>query len=506
MQGNRALALTLILFFASPAYANLSIEVTLPGEVITGLEYGGPFKITREDYQQGDNITANVTLIMTLTSDGRSTNSTVFVEGIKWYTKSKTGSVIFPKPGNYTLCGDVGSDIACSNITAIDTSTIPCEASIRLKLPRKVYFEGETVEFVPELENDTLFSFGAEIEYWIEDLFGNHIKNSFVTKNNNPKKWKAKAEEADAAYLLKARISSLRCNDTDIKDDYAEEIFAVVGAQEEKPYLDLKLDKTEYDWGSTAKATITANRGASSKKTVKVSALGETSSITLAQKYTEYEISVPILMGEPCGNTTKITVTAQGLGLSSTEETTLKPGNKCFPTPKKLTGYNFSLTPVSSRGSEVTSEIVLHNNEDIQMDVDIYSYVYRGSKSYSGEREYNMMRIRLGPFETRSVELVNNVNESGNFSVKALAREKGRKTWKEIRSWVMVTLPKKNTAAVIESPEPQVENDSEPLPPPLPDEMPAGVVFESSSIKAKKNIYYLFLLTLMAALLAALWH
>src|SRR3989338_10065219 len=93
-------------------------------------------------------------------------------------------------------------------------------------------------------------------------------------------------------------------------------------------------------------------------------------------------------------------------------------------------------------GEAFTTEISISNDGE-QHEFALWSYVYRGSKSYSGEREGNEVTIDLGPYEARTVELNNTVEdaEPGDSKLNVKIQKDGQKTTSDITRDVVVSAP-----------------------------------------------------------------
>ena len=78
------------------------------------------------------------------------------------------------------------------------------------------------------------------IEYWIEDLEGNIVKEKINTTNTNEKSYTPKG--AEKAYLIKSTLK-VGCNEKDLSDNYAEKMFVFKGSGESS--ADEKSDTEE---------------------------------------------------------------------------------------------------------------------------------------------------------------------------------------------------------------------------------------------------------------------
>lgn len=81
----------------------------------------------------------------------------------------------------------------------------------------------------------------VDIEYWIEDLFGEMIKSEYTTtqsitcSKNTSRQWTPKGIEDSEAFYIKANITNSTCNDSDLSNGYAEKLIVVKG-EKSGPY------------------------------------------------------------------------------------------------------------------------------------------------------------------------------------------------------------------------------------------------------------------------------
>ncbi|MFH1063980.1 MAG: hypothetical protein V1729_02790 [Candidatus Woesearchaeota archaeon] len=86
-----------------------------------------------------------------------------------------------------------------------------------------------------------------------------------------------------------------------------------------------------------------------------------------------------------------------------------------------------------SAGERFTTRVLMTNPTDAYLEVDVWSYVYRSSVSYSGDREQNMKRINLPAFSNVTFDLENVVDASdGEYSFKLKFLRSDRKTSEDI--------------------------------------------------------------------------
>lgn len=105
--------------------------------------------------------------------------------------------------------------------------TNTCDPYINIILTKYI-FENETVYFTPKVFDTPNY----KIQYWIEDLYSNVIKNIVETDNSNKKQWTSDINQEDKVFVIKTKISYLDCNDINLENNYDEKLIAVLGQEE----------------------------------------------------------------------------------------------------------------------------------------------------------------------------------------------------------------------------------------------------------------------------------
>ena len=71
-----------------------------------------------------------------------------------------------------------------------------------------------------------------------------------------------------------------------------------------------------------------------------------------------------------------------------------------------------------SLGQVVVSLVKLKNKEEVEHKYVVWSYIYSGPVSYSGEREENQVSIVLAPFEEKIIPFQNKLKETTDKNLK----------------------------------------------------------------------------------------
>lgn len=221
-----------------------------------------------------------------------------------------------------------------------------------------------------------------------------------------------------------------------------------LGSDEEAKFGDIVRFKVNIYKGSTDKYAVYAKLNGISKRT----------QINLFNKYTNYTVTLPIQIDSNCDEGYDFgdyVLEVEGLDVKHEIIVPVSEINKnlCQYTDKPLAvtvqkkfEYEFNSIPSSiENGQPFVTSVRLKNSYAEQMAIKIWSYVYRGSKCYSGEREGNLKEIVLQPGEERVVELSNVVEnvETGEYKLKVVINKNEQKTNQELIETVYVVADKK---------------------------------------------------------------
>jgi len=238
---------------------DLSISIIIPKNITiqnlsTGNYYNGLFKITNNGHVSGitDSIDAFVEYNITSNETYFSSNFSIF--GINSYKTAGTGSYNFTEAGNYIVCGEIinstyndsnfSNNQICGNISANLNITNIINATLNVSLlnisenitlsnytnftntnltnfvnstnstntttefciinlsisTEKIIFQDEAIIFYNEAEPKPV---NFSIDYWVEDLFDNVLKDKTTTSNFNKKQFTPKIDEYDKAMIIK---------------------------------------------------------------------------------------------------------------------------------------------------------------------------------------------------------------------------------------------------------------------------------------------------------------
>ena len=337
-----------------------------------------------------------------------------------------------------------------------------CNVSFSVATDKNLYNNSEKVEigFSIDPEPDDF-----AIEYWIEDLAGNIAKAKYNTTNTGQKSWTPSIDEEDKSFFVKANLY-MNCSREEIMQ-YSEKLITVKGSP--KPSQSSISIKEVYigedesiEFGKPLRVRLDIYKGDEASSTVEAwiedldssDKISEISKLTLYDKFREYDLTLPVQIKNNCNrkySDGSYTLIAEGFNMTQKREVRVEGivSSMCPETAETSETENqkISYDIIASNesiisGEAFTTEISISNDGE-QHEFALWSYVYRGSKSYSGEREGNEVTIDLGPYEARTVELNNTVEdaEPGDYKLKVKIQKDGQKTTSDITRDVVVSAP-----------------------------------------------------------------
>jgi hypothetical protein len=354
----------------------------------------------------------------------------------------------------------------------------------------------------------------------IEDLGGsvvkayddlNHSINERETINYDP-------NMNPGAYLVKAEIVP-GCNDTIMINNKDEKLVAVKeppkdteSSIEINNVYDLGSDD-EAQFGQLIRVRVHAYRGDTEKQEISLWIENDNEKVSkvlnfkILEKFNAQEMTLPVQIFSNCNEEYKegsYDVVVKGFDKDDSEEIRIKgiAKDSCMPgvisssSAKQKFGFQLLEVPAATYSGHSFSAKIRIYGDDEQHKLKLWSYVYRGSKSYSGERESNKKYIELLPGSTAEVILSNVVSEAeaGDYKFKVLLNKDDQKTNREIiTNLTIAEFPiSKSESEAKQSAVPQSAIYKRPY-------AVSRVVFESTQRKAEHLIPY-FITTVMAAM------
>jgi len=298
----------------------------------------------------------------------------------------------------------------------------------------------------------------------IEDLNGKLIReykpftNQPITKQRTSTEYPPNLEEGKS-FFMDSNIT-VQCNDTNTKNNFDTRIITIKGkplredsSVDIEKVFDLGTDK-KAKFGQNIRIKLNAYKGNTNKKSIAVwiednkgNRLSKQSKTNLELKYTNYSLTLPVQIKPNCDekfDNGDYTIIARGLDSEDEEEVEIEDltdsmcevkviESKPFSSKK----FKFDIQDFNENieiGKEFNTKILLDNNNDVDIPIKVWSYVYRGSKSYSGDREENLQELVLSANSLQVIELDNMVEdaEPGNYKFKVLVNKNNQKTNNQI--------------------------------------------------------------------------
>ena len=372
----------------------------------------------------------------------------------------------------------------------------------------------------------------------IEDLNGKFIRdyapftNESITTQRTSSEFTPNLDEGKS-YILDSNITT-ECNDTNMESNFDTQIITIKGKPlDEKSsikienVLDLGNDK-QAKFGQIVRVRLNAYKGNTNKESIAVwiegnngDRVSKQSRTGLETKYTNYSLTIPVQIDPNCDeefDNDDYTIKSEGLDSQDEEEIRIEDLTESMCDVKIIEskksaakGFGFDLkdfNEVIDANKKFSANIVLDNNNDNDMDIKLWSYVYRGSKSYSGERDDNMKEFTLDANSLQVVELSNMVEniEPGNYKFKVVLNKDNQKTNNEITKDIAVKDNQdanndlENLEGIEINPNNVINNEI------TNNLVNSGVVYESTTEKAK-NLILLFLVILSILLnIVLIWR
>ena len=217
-----------------------------------------------------------------------------------------------------------------------------------------------------------------------------------------------------------------------------------IPADRNQPYIIIDSSDSVSDDANSFDFNLTAYRGSGLKRTIYVwmenserKRVSSKQKFSLPQRFTVYNLSAELNITD-CLTEDSYRIIAEGLGQnitkalsvdligcgendSLTDEVDVIIGDVSF----SVLDYN----NISVSGEPVSSRILISNPTDKYLEVSAWSYVYRSSVSYSGDRAGNKKQINVPAYANVTFDLENTVKSlPGNYTLKIKLLRSDRKT------------------------------------------------------------------------------
>src|SRR3989344_972561 len=329
-----------------------------------------------------------------------------------------------------------------------------CDWELKISPESFIFNSGKEVSFnlsmkriFGEAAEATVVGQLADINGKVEEVYIPWTKQKVVSKQM--KKYSPNLN--NGIYLADFKIINLSCEDKDLSNNEDKKILAV------NPYYTknesiLKILDFEQDmsWGGTGEAKVRVYVGQETKEKLKLyvedksgTLLSEVTEFNLADDYHNYTLTLPYFLERKCGNMIDGWLIVEGLGKKAEESVTIKKNEKLCASvsgtaavssipleEKSFAIVSYPQIVVGGEEFKMTLKVRNENKENVSS---VWTYLYKGAKSYSGEREANKERITLKAGEVKEVNFQIKPLEmtEGIYYIKAKMLKDGRKTEQE---------------------------------------------------------------------------
>lgn len=462
--------------------SGLIIEVILEDEIYSNAEYKNLFKIKNIGHVAGEKYCINVTASYNITGNEYYKEDEFMLDCINAWKSSGTGEVLFENAGEYSICGKIiestiadtneSDDIACKEITVIDSSSSECDLSISIDTEKEIFNNKDKVKFNTNLNTE---EYPYEITYGIEDMFSKSVKNERVTTNTNQKSWTIKSDKAAEAFVIKAKVRAIGCNDNNEENDFAEKVIVVKNKRDDESSISIdniylgKDDKAAF--GEVVKVLTTIYKGNTSKYSIKFFVeknnrkISGITTVHFHEKYNEHTMTIPIQLKKNCNKQYSdgvYSIVIEGLDKRKEKKIRIEGSKGCGKEEKEsrkgkinyeLVSFNYTV----EKGKEFFAVVKINNSDDEKHNFSVWSYVYRGGKSYSGYKLNNMKKISIEAYQEKNVILSNVINEgnAGVYKWKVQILKDDLKTPYEIIEEIAVIVDEPEQTATVQQEEVQ---------------------------------------------------
>ncbi|MDA1196800.1 MAG: lamin tail domain-containing protein [Nanoarchaeota archaeon] len=415
----------------------------------------------------------------------------------------------------------------------IETPSTGCDWYLEI-LMNKTLFE-PTDEFEWQLRakkqygNKTITSATASIR----DLTGNYVKsytpwtNHTTTSRKSSSKYSPSLQKGKS-YVLTAQVTT-ECEDQEPASNRLERIFTLLDTPLAntssiaiEQIYDLGSDEVA-SFGQTIRAKVNVYKGDTSKEVVALWIEDENHRITkqskvyLPDKFTNYEITLPIQIKPNCNleyESDTYVLKAQGLSAETTftievagiEDSICPKESIAQQQPDLL--VNIAEYPSEVKSTDtIETKIYLENNDNRHHNLMMWTYLFKGSNTFSGERKENLQEVFIEKRGTKEKIFKNKITNipSGEYNFMLRYTVDGSEKEKRVLRTIKVIGEIEETTLIASSQEREdlILTTSNTQSENIPITGNFITVYESTTFKTKQLGVYFFaaLITLYAILL-----
>ena len=279
-----------------------------------------------------------------------------------------------------------------------------------------------------------------------------------------------------------------------------------------KGLQDLGSDK-KAKFGQNVRVDVEIYKGDTTKNNVKFfienngkERISKVSDINVYNKFLKYDLTIPLQIDPNCKNDfneTDYTIKAEGLNTTTSTSIKIAGITKALCEKIKVSlketeeiAYEVLEAPEEIKfGNPSAIKIKITNKDTDEKRIEAWSYIYKGNKCISGDRESNKRLVKIPGESSVMLDLTNELVEeaSGDYKLKINIKEEERKTPEEFTLDVKI----KTLAKLIE------KEDTIPTNNKLKEEnnlITGNTIYQDSNTKTKRSAVFFFTGTLILLL------
>ena len=480
----------------------ISIQILLPERFFINRTYQNIFKVVNKKYARGSKQGVNITLFYELRksdekkgsnesgkNDGgekgnemeksneggkgvesgeenenegseQNNEKSTFLENVLSSRTVGTGTINIFDEGLYLLCVYGGTNESrtaeiCRNSTAISAANVPCDLAVTINTEKEIYENNKKIEFTPNITNEGMENkeFPITLAYTITDLFNNTLQKTKITESINKKSYTPRIEQRVDVLIVQTELKEVICKDTNRENNaFSKMIIVKNHAGAENSITIDKIPDEEVFFGAMIKPQITITTAEKASASIKIYVENRDEQRITNTYYLKPEsvgsmqFTLPLEIRENCNNQYPegtYNLIVEGIGIKKAENIVIKND------PKKCAGKQgnseYSITSFEEEiagTQQFNTDVTLVNNDESMHNYSLWSYVYRGSKSYSGYRLENIQTTMLESKTSRKVTLRNSVKdlEPGSYKFKVQIQKDDQQTTANIVKEITVTI------------------------------------------------------------------
>ena len=280
-----------------------------------------------------------------------------------------------------------------------------------------------------------------------------------------------------------------------------------------KNIQDLGSDK-KAKFGQNVRVDVEIYKGDTTKNNVKFfiennakERISKVTDINVYSKFLTYDLTIPLQINPNCKNEfneTDYTIRAEGLNTTTSSAIKIEGITKALcekikvnlKTAEEITYEVLEAPEEITFGNISNIKLKISNNDKDDRGIETWSYIYKGNKAVSGDRESNKRLVKVPAESSIIINLANELKEevSGDYKLKIMMKEEERKTPEEFTMNINVrtlakTLKKESTIPANNKIK-EKENT-----------ITGNTIYQDSNIKTKRSAIFFFTGVLIALLL-----